>query len=441
MREIKGIKLSSFPFPGSKKVGDLTYFDGPIMSLFQTGEGANLIYDWVDRDSEHHRWLIYEVEDFQLANYVRKKLSHFDLINTCLNNIVFAVDYNFEIKPGNVLVTSVSEIPYEYFPNRDVYFDEEECPEYELLAKVLKYDSRIDVATIPKIDIIEESKISKSELFNIHLKNGSRGVRYGKVSDAVLGNILVDVHQLNENIALDIFRDKKTIFFDNYKKKGRRVTIDEIKELVSQEWSYSKAASFSIFLKPIYSQSQLALFSESTPVQEVFKHFMTLVNAGDTPEELNKIKSKYSDEVLGSLKKLLDHIKELDLDVEFRWGNFLSNLKLDERIDAKRATEVSKNLDELEFTNEQNFDVFGKFRALDAISLSFKFDSSDNLHFEGKFSEGTRNLVSTLNLKDFYNVRITRMHMKRARQKKLINKDKLIHVKGAELNLEGEAET
>jgi hypothetical protein len=41
------------------RIGDLSYFEGPLLSLFEELNSGHLyLLDWVDRDEKSNRWLI-----------------------------------------------------------------------------------------------------------------------------------------------------------------------------------------------------------------------------------------------------------------------------------------------------------------------------------------------------------------------------------------------
>ena len=75
------------------RVGDLSYFEGPLLSLFEElNSGHFYLFDWVDRDMKTNRWIIYRVSPKYLLNYLSGKISHLDIFNNRPNNSVFFMD-------------------------------------------------------------------------------------------------------------------------------------------------------------------------------------------------------------------------------------------------------------------------------------------------------------------------------------------------------------
>ena len=50
MKTIKGICIKKRNFDKFKKVADLIYFDGPLLSHYVTNKGDNYLFYWIDQD-------------------------------------------------------------------------------------------------------------------------------------------------------------------------------------------------------------------------------------------------------------------------------------------------------------------------------------------------------------------------------------------------------
>ena len=125
LRHIIGLDIPNFPIK-LNKVGDLLYFEGSLMGVYCNDEGSPFIFDWVELNNDVNRWLVYEVEIKSLADYINGKISHFSLINNPKKDLIFLIDKNIEGIDVCCKVVSPKNLPYEYLPKNNIYFDEDE---------------------------------------------------------------------------------------------------------------------------------------------------------------------------------------------------------------------------------------------------------------------------------------------------------------------------
>jgi hypothetical protein len=120
------------------RVGDISFFEGPLITLFEDFNTSDLyFYDWVDRDNNCNRWLIYKVIPQELLKFLNKKISHFDLFQHV--DEFFVTDINNRSGLNNYEIGKLLELPDEYIPNTDSFFNEDDCPSFDkILSFVLK---------------------------------------------------------------------------------------------------------------------------------------------------------------------------------------------------------------------------------------------------------------------------------------------------------------
>lgn len=122
MLDIKGADLDALPFSGLKKVGDIIYFDGPILSHFVSDSGANILFYWADCDKTGNRWLVLEVSESQLNSYLSKEISLQDVIKSPLNDIYYTVDFiGQQIEHKNIKLIDKQDLNAEYVPDAGSY--------------------------------------------------------------------------------------------------------------------------------------------------------------------------------------------------------------------------------------------------------------------------------------------------------------------------------
>src|SRR5690606_40316923 len=90
------------------RVGDLSFFEGPLLSLYENAKTGHLfLLDWVDRDKTHNRWIIYRVDPIYLKKFLNKQISHLDLFNNRPKINVHVVDIP---NNGRLLSSEIKEL-------------------------------------------------------------------------------------------------------------------------------------------------------------------------------------------------------------------------------------------------------------------------------------------------------------------------------------------
>jgi len=142
MKELPGISLTEFPFKNIFKIGDLVYFDGPLLSVFSNDKGEIYLFDWSDNDDKYNRWLVFRISLTQLIQYLNKNISHYQLITTYFTDFIVSVDIDNDLNYYNVLLLNVADIPNDYLPDRDVTHIDEESPH---LDKINAYVNQLEL--------------------------------------------------------------------------------------------------------------------------------------------------------------------------------------------------------------------------------------------------------------------------------------------------------
>ena len=121
------------------RVGDLSYFEGPLLSLFEDiSSGHFYLFDWVDRDTKTNRWIIYRVSPKDLLNYLNGKITHLDIFNNRPIKSVFFTDIDCQNRPFYLYdAFELNTIPTIYLPNNDIFFDLSDCYSFEKIKSVV----------------------------------------------------------------------------------------------------------------------------------------------------------------------------------------------------------------------------------------------------------------------------------------------------------------
>ena len=127
MKRTKGFDIQ-FDFSNFKKIADLIYFEGPLLSHYVSSKGDDYLFYWVDRDSNDNRWLVLRVSLASLQRYMAGELSLRDLIENPNDGYLYQVDVDDAIHYHDVVLVQPSDLPAEYLPSVDSYYAFEPIP-------------------------------------------------------------------------------------------------------------------------------------------------------------------------------------------------------------------------------------------------------------------------------------------------------------------------
>lgn len=121
------------------RVGDLSYFEGPLLSLFQEfNSGHFYVFDWVDRDTKFNRWIIYRVSPKHLLEFMNGKFSHLELFENRPNDALYFTDIDSNTTSFyHYDVFQIKNLPNKYIPNKDNYFEGSDCAASEKIRAVV----------------------------------------------------------------------------------------------------------------------------------------------------------------------------------------------------------------------------------------------------------------------------------------------------------------
>ena len=127
MKTLKGFDIQ-FDFKNFKKIADLIYFEGPLLSHYVSSKGDDYLFYWVDKDDSDNRWLVLRVSLASLQKYMAKDLSLRELIDNPNDGYLYSVDVDNDINYHNVKLVQPIDLPEEYLPADDSYYEFEPIP-------------------------------------------------------------------------------------------------------------------------------------------------------------------------------------------------------------------------------------------------------------------------------------------------------------------------
>lgn len=156
------------------RIGDLSHFEGPLLSLFEELSSGHLyLFDWVDRDEKNNRWLIYRASPNYLFKFIHNKISHLELFEKRPEKNIYFTDIDSGNKPFNNYDSfKIESLPQAYHPNSDNYFELSDCNNFDKIKSViinslLKQKSENEYSFVYNSVSVRKSNKVKSAYFNM----------------------------------------------------------------------------------------------------------------------------------------------------------------------------------------------------------------------------------------------------------------------------------
>jgi hypothetical protein len=109
-----GDPISILPFGIKREREDILYYDGPILSIYQTDKGEFLVYYWCESNYEVNRWLVFEINELEAKLLRNDAITITELVR--LRDFVFFVDVDSELKHKSIRKLHPVSIPPSYLP-------------------------------------------------------------------------------------------------------------------------------------------------------------------------------------------------------------------------------------------------------------------------------------------------------------------------------------
>jgi hypothetical protein len=141
MKTIKGIAIPKLGF-APQKIGDLIYHEGPLLSLFIDRDNSEnyFLYKWADCDKKVNRWLVVQLNAISLRNFFYKEIS----LRTLLLNgpVTYVLQLDDNLTESGILVCATSDLPENYLPKENSYYEEEKYSDFALAFKTILASSK-----------------------------------------------------------------------------------------------------------------------------------------------------------------------------------------------------------------------------------------------------------------------------------------------------------
>lgn len=112
-----------------KKVADLIYFEGPLLSHLVDKDGEISLLYWLDREDNNEIWALFKVKSNQLESYLDGVINLKSLINESIGGLLHVLEISQRWQVVKEIIINSSDLPSEYLPLENSFLQPEFRPE------------------------------------------------------------------------------------------------------------------------------------------------------------------------------------------------------------------------------------------------------------------------------------------------------------------------
>ncbi|MFR0676124.1 hypothetical protein [Dysgonomonas mossii] len=407
MWDIKGHRLDIFPIDGLKKISDLIYFDGPLLSLYCDDNNINYLFYWVDVDSEYNRWIIIETDIFTISDYLNKKISLFNILST--KKSIYITDINNNLDFVHTWLIPTINIPENYFPDQNSMYTFE-----------VKSDD---------VSLIYFSEYFKKGILQIHL-SGNPEIGYGSIDLDLYAKSIGHFSQMSSSLANSFYKvnnrkkqKNKAKYKDQEQPKEKPKTNEKLLFInnLRLEAITPMAASFSILLRT--TSNEIGFENMPTIPDKFIEFIFSFINDSEDISTLREYSSILDATAINNYNSFLRVINESDYELKLSYNNNISRERYSRYINPNNARTIISNLEKLDIDEEETVYSTGYFTSINIKTGLYRFDSVDGKVSIGKFNGNILNRIINIVFNKVYNITIERRYLKKASRSKIKYED------------------
>jgi len=382
---IDGETIEAVPFD-LEWIGDLIYYEWPLLSVFANEFGEPFIKVWVDASLGLDRFILFKTTKRILEGYIIRELSFIEMLKNAYTEDYFAID----ISKSSDEIEKVTKLQYtgfnkRYLPKENVKFQFGDQREIDNVLSFFSLNTDVEIYRYGSGNLIEVAKEKGQEVINIHLTSSNKVVGFGEIQSGILGDILVSYNKMAEAVVVRI-HDTKTKASKSHAKRWRKGERDKVVSL-SRTTFTSIAASFDIYLYPVRN---LLYEDGETSTEQITNRIFDLFEMGTSLNFETQGKANFPQEMLTAYESLLKVIKENGLTMAVQYGNPIKEYQRRESFNCIKSSEIVKKLRAIEQGESVERKFTGKFRALNRKNDTFEFESTTRDIIVGSFDKRIR---------------------------------------------------
>lgn len=334
------------------KVSDLIYFDGPLLSHFISPNGENYLFYWCDVDDVFNRWIILRTDLLTIQKYIDKKISLKEILTQPEDGFVYVADIDDSICYQSIQILLADEIPTEYIPQDNSYYNFELKDSINLVGLSQKYSCGI---------------------LEIHISGND--VKYGSIPLNKFAQILPKIDEIRKGMATKFIKRTKANQKEN---KAKDNLAKELKLDTQYEYMYSLAGSVRIILKPMNLQRNFDLPGVSSYADTFAADFAGLFASGFSKRDILEYSQRYDKQLIKKYNDLIKFLFQEDLSIGVNWCNAGADISYSTNIDKKQTRQILSNLSDFDYNSTETVEMVGRFYSINIRSGSYSFESTED---------------------------------------------------------------
>lgn len=371
-------------------VSDLIYVDGPLLSDFENKKGEHYLYYWVDVDETYNRWLVFRTDITTIQDYLNKKISFLTVIKNANDEFVISVDVDNDLNYNNQRIVFIKDLPNEYLPDYDSYYDFE-----------VKGD----------LDIMALSKKFNSGILDIHIDGDN--VNYGSMGFENYSALIPKVADITSSMSAKFVKmvinkveeDQRKNKIKEQKKSAAKIKMSVIDQ-VNLNYQASMTGSLRIILKPASNEMH---FEES--YSDLFaKDIIQLFESSRNQKDIESFAEKYDKNIIKKFSELIRFLNECKMSIGVQWGNVQSKVHCKHSISKADTQNILKMLENIDYKDEENIPIIGKFYSINTKTGKFSFESSESSEtYSGDFDKNLQKYILGISFSQKYKIVLNRI--------------------------------
>ncbi|RFM31232.1 DUF6575 domain-containing protein [Chitinophaga silvisoli] len=405
MEQLNGIISDGVPLNGLRKVSDLIYYEGPLLSHFKNKYGDNYLFYWVDNNDNFNRWLVFRVYERFINSYIERSITLKELILSTLDEFLYSIDIDNNLDYKNIQLVKINDLPASYLPKPDSKYNFKPIPSDSLIEGMLSVNS----------SGLLEASFSKSSI-----------VGYGTMHLEAFSPLIYHMNEISNGLGESYYKLKSDNVVPNEKHgKKKKLLKNEVLSNTMFELIGFMPGSFKLILKPINTQSVLP--GEKTEVDNYCDFFLKFIQASYEYSTLIEYINLINKDVITHYEKFLKNIQLFKLEFKLAWVNNSSMTRLEQVINYKSAPKIIDNINRLEYQNSSEFNMIGRFLEINLKTKHYTFQSiaDDKAESKGYFDDLLKEGLILIKFNQYYEVKIIRLESKEAGNKEPKTQDKL----------------
>lgn len=396
MENINGIHIEEFSLESFRKVSDLIYFEGPLLSHYISDKNENFLFNWVDSNDNYNRWFVFRISQGNLVDYLNGKIPLLKFFKDPNDGFVYKIDLDekgFVLEP---MILFPNSIPENYFPATDSFYS-------------FSHDNQ-------ELDLTYYSKKHEGGILQAYFQN-SAIVPYNEIDFSLFAKSLYEMNLVFEAMS-DTYL-KLRIASAPVDENGKKI-IDKklIKKSTQLNYFAQAGGSFSALFKS--SIREIPMEGIKTDEDSFIEFIMSFFKASETLSLLSETVQKVDRKTITHYKSLLNTILKFKLNFYFRYENHKTQVQFKQNLNFKKADLIIKNIENLEYDFIEEIKLVGHFIALNIRTGSYSFEGTEgtNQTSRGKIDKERLEIAWQIKFNKTYEVGIKREELKPTGRKK-----------------------